>query len=344
MLHVHNGDSTANTARQASLPGEHFAWRESLITGPTIADLPTDEWQAMRAQHLSVSYGVEFEQCRKELVAQEEKLRSAASSHEEIVLWFEHDLFCQVHLVYLLDWFSSLNSVDTKLSLICIGEFPGKENFRGLGELSADELSSLFRARREVIPEQLTLATAAWRAYCSDDPTAIETFLLTKTAALPFLDAALLAHLRRFPSTANGLGHIENRALQFIAEGMQDFARLFDHFSRAESIYGFGDAQLWLVLRQLCDGPAPLVSVENFESNSWRRQLLKPELTQQARFRITAAGEATLAYEADFVILNGIDEWLGGVHLHDPESLWRWDESTRRLQYSSGPAVSEFGY
>jgi len=344
ILHVHNGDSTANTARQASLPGEHFAWRESLVTGPTIADLPTDEWEAMRAQHLSASYGVELQQCREELVAQEKKLRSAASSHEEIVLWFEHDLFCQVHLVYLLNWFAKENLVDTKLSLICINQFQGKENFRGLGELSAGELSSLFPARREVTAEQLTLATAAWLAYCSDDPRAIENILLTNTAALPFLDAALRAHLRRFPSTANGLGHIENRALQFIAEDNQDFARLFDHFSRAESIYGFGDAQLWLVLRTLCDGPAPLVSVENFESDSWRLQPLTPELTQQARFRITAAGEATLAYEADSVILNGIDEWLGGVHLHDPESLWRWDESTSRLQYSSGPAVNEFGY
>jgi len=340
MLHIHNGDSTANTAREASLPGEHFAWRESLITGPTIAGLPTDEWQTMRARHLSASYGVELQTCRKELGAQEEKLRSAASTQEEIVLWFEHDLFCQAHLVYLLDWFSNHNSVDTKLSLICIGEFPGKEDFHGLGELTADELSSLFPARREVTPEQLALATAAWRAYCSVDPTAIENILLTNTAALPFLDTALHAHLRRFPSTANGLGHIENRALQFIAEGVQDFASLFNHFSRAESIYGFGDAQLWLALRQLCEGPAPLVSVENFQSDSWRRQPLTPELTRQARFRITAAGEATLAHEADFVILNGIDEWLGGVHVHDPECLWRWDESTACLHYSSGPAVS----
>ena len=134
-------------------------------------------------------------------MAQEEKLAAAISSHEEIVLWFEHDLFCQVHLVYLLDWFASQNLRETKLSLICINEFPGKEDFRGLGELSADELTSLFPARREVTPEQYATAKAAWRSYSADNPTAVSKFLQTDTNALPFLDAALRAHLSRFPAT-----------------------------------------------------------------------------------------------------------------------------------------------
>jgi hypothetical protein len=344
MLHIHNGDSTANTARQTSLPGEHFAWRESLVTGPTPADVPREEWLTIRAQHLSVSYGVEVQQCSEELAAQAEKLAAAVASENEIVLWFEHDLFCQIHLVDLLDWFSSQKLSNTKLSLICINEFPGKENFRGLGELSADELASLFPARQTVTAEQLFTASAAWRAYRSDDPTAVENFLLTDTTALPFLDAAFHAHLHRFPSTANGLGHVENRALQLIAAGAQDFGSLFREFNLTESIYGFGDAQLWLTIRQLGNGPAPLVSIAGFETESWAGQSLTPELAQQARFRITDAGEAALANEADFIILNGIDEWLGGVHLHDPESMWRWDESARRLQYSSGPSISEFGY
>jgi len=69
-----------------------------------------------------------------------------------------------------------------------------------------------------------------------------------------------------------------------------------------------------------------------------------PQLAKTAKFQITAAGGAVLADEADFITLNGIDEWLGGVHLHDPENLWRWDEAAQRLRFSYGPAVSEFGY
>ncbi len=34
--------------------------------------------------------------------------------------------------------------------------------------------------------------------------------------------------------------------------------------------------------------------------------------------------------EADHVRVNGIDRWLGGVHLCDNE-VWRWDEVGRNV-------------
>ena len=33
---------------------------------------------------------------------------------------------------------------------------------------------------------------------------------------------------------------------------------------------------------------------------------------------------------ANFVALNGIDRWLGGVHLSDT-NLWRWDEQKKEI-------------
>jgi hypothetical protein len=35
--------------------------------------------------------------------------------------------------------------------------------------------------------------------------------------------------------------------------------------------------------------------------------------------------------EADQVALNGIDRWVGGVHLQGPEARWRWDEGTESI-------------
>src|SRR5687767_7141277 len=183
MLHIHNGDSTADTAKQSTLTGEHFAWRESLITGPTPADLSDIEWRRIRAKHLSEAYGVKAEECEQSLLMEEEKLASF-SQHEEVVLWFEHDLFCQVHLIYLLNWFSQRDLGKTKLSLICIGEFPGKENFRGLGELSPDELATLFPARQPVTDEQFTLANSAWKAFRSAKPHDIERVCHADSGAL----------------------------------------------------------------------------------------------------------------------------------------------------------------
>jgi len=45
-------------------------------------------------------------------------------------------------LIYLLDWFSKLSRGKTKLSLICVGEFRGVEDFRGLGQLTGEQLTT----------------------------------------------------------------------------------------------------------------------------------------------------------------------------------------------------------
>jgi hypothetical protein len=339
MLHIHNGDSSADTARQSSLPGEHFAWRESLITGPTPSGLSGDEWRRTRAQHLFESYGVELAECERGLLRQEEELASF-SEHDEVVLWFEHDLFCQLHLLYLLDSFSRRDLGKTKLSLICIGEFPGKENFRGLGDLTADQLVSLFPARQPVTSQQMSVAASAWQAYCSPDPTDIEKALQDDTSALPFLRAALQAHLKRFPATKNGLGRIENRALEFIHGGLQSFIDLFSRFGDAEPVYGLGDAQFWLALRRMQTARQSFVQiagVENGDKGKHGRdaeqvpQLLTPHVVQKARVEMTELGESALKGEVDFVNLNDIDLWLGGVHLHDQNDLWRWNEESRKL-------------
>jgi hypothetical protein len=330
MLHLHNGDSAADSARQTSLPGEHVAWRESLITGPTPSGLSDGEWLDVRSRHLAEAYGVDPSQCRNDLLNQQQILESFAD-HEEVILWFEHDLFCQLHLLYLLDWFSRHDLAQTKLSLICIGAFPGKENFRGLGELSPTELASLFPKRLQVTGAQRSLATSAWQAYCSPDPTHLQTFLQTDSSPLPYLAAAFRAHLERFPSTTNGLGRIEDRALRLIQSGADRFGSLFAKFSETEGIYGFGDAQLWTTLRRIATVKHPLLTITNSAGEDVAQQALTPAVVQDASLELTTTGEAVLNGDADFVAGNGIDQWLGGVHLQEQNHSWRWDKHAARL-------------
>jgi hypothetical protein len=337
MLHIHNGDCSADTAKQSSLAGEHFAWRESLISGPTPSGLSDNEWRRIRAKHLSEAYGVDEEECERTLLRQEQTL-SSYPQHEEVVLWFEHDLFCQVHLIYLLNWFSQRDLGKTKLSLICIGAFPGTENFRGLGVLSAEQLASLFPARQQVTQKQLRLATSAWEAFSSSNPTDIEKVLQGDTSPLPFLKAALQAHLRRFPSTKNGLGLIENRALKLIDEGRKSFTDLFVGFGDAEPVYGLGDAQFWLTLQRLITAELPLLAITNGMNGGEKKsetdqQALTPGIARNARIELTELGETVRKGEADFVALNGIDLWLGGAHLNDSKNLWRWDEQSGTLVF-----------
>ena len=49
------------------------------------------------------------------------------------------------------------------------------------------------------------------------------------------------------------------------------------------------------------------------------------------RLRRTEAGDRVLLGLADHVALNGIDRWVGGVHLQGPEAPWRRDEGTETV-------------
>lgn len=328
MLHIHNGDSSAETLKQSALPGEHFAFREALIEGPTPAGVAGDEWRKLRADHLAEFYEVDLSKTERELLTQEEKL-SSFLEHDEVILWFEHDLFCQTNLLYLLKWFADRDLAHTKLSLICIDQFPGLHNFRGLGELNVEQMASLFDDRHEVSAKERKLACEAWQAYCSSDPTAIEKLLAADTSVMPFLKPALQLHLERFPYVRNGLGRIQNRGLEFIQSGLHKFIDLFPRFGDAEPIYGLGDAQFWITLRQLSDAPEPLLRVRNGNGADHK---LTPEQIHQSAFEVTDTGAAVLKGEADFVELNGVDVWLGGVHLVGKTDLWRWDDQNRRLR------------
>ena len=307
------------------MPGEHLAWREALICGPVVGGLSEKEWRTLRARHLAEAYELKFEDCEKGLREQQEAL-SRFSDHEEVVLWFEYDLFCQLHLIYLLDWFARQELGTTRLSLICVGSFPGIEDFRGLGQLNSEQMASLLPERHEVMPAEFKLASTAWTAFSSTDPREIATLLADDSAMLPLLQPALRKHLERFPSAQNGLGLIENKALALIAGGASQFVELFPAFGRAEPTYGLGDAQFWLMLQPLAEAAQPLLTVSNGNSHmpTSSSDFIK------ASFALTEKGQSVLRREDDFVTLNSIDTWLGGVHLEGKE-VWRWNEKRKEL-------------
>lgn len=323
MLHIHNGDSTAGTAGKTDIPGEHLAWREALVCGPAPGGLSENAFHRIRAEHLADAYGVDVAECEKELREQDGAL-SRFPDHEEVVLWFEHDLFCQVQLIYLLSWFASREMGKTRLSLICIGQFPGVEDFRGLGQLNETQLTSLFPERREITKAQLDLGARAWTAYSSANPAEIEDLISGNTAALPFLGIAFTKQLQRFPSVRNGLGRVENVGLELILDGQHEFKYLFAAFGKREPEYGFGDAQVFLELKRLANADKPLITMGNSAGAKGSGML-------NTLFQITEHGGAVLRGEDDFVHANGIDLWLGGVHLEGDEAAWRWDEVPQKL-------------
>ncbi|HEX2061972.1 MAG TPA: hypothetical protein VHK90_14620 [Thermoanaerobaculia bacterium] len=293
MIHIHNGDVMYVAATRAAVPGEHLVYRESLVTGPVT---PGEQWLETRARTIAEAHDMDLLRVRTEMLEQEQAL-DRARSQDEIVLWFEHDLYCLVHLIYLLQRFAG-----APVSLVWCP--------KPLSENDDRELHLLFDSRAAVTPAMTNIAREAWRAYTSSDPTALNAWLERDTPDFPFLRDGLALHASRFPWTTNGLGAIEQRVLGHIALGFTDFASIFDHINAEVPRFGFGDTEVFRHLRAMAARPVPLITLTG--------ELPKAICT------ITPAGENVLRGNVDDLTINDPDVWLGGAHL-TKEHVWRFD-------------------
>lgn len=299
MINIHNGDAMAATARRMGLPGEHLPFREALVVGPTPK---SSEWLAMRAGFLAGTSGEDLLRVSNALFEQDQILNAAAESNDEIVLWFEHDLFCLVNFLYLLERLRGRRNVSF---VWCSGI---------LTERDPNELLRLSNSRAPVTPSLSNLAARAWGAYTSPDPRLLLEVIAAPANEMPFLREGFRLHASRFPSTRNGLGSVDNRLLTLIAAGARDFAVLFPQFDEKPPRFGYGDTQILDALRALGSRAVPLITiVENAGA--------PPKIT----FAITPAGENVMNGAVDDLAVNDPDFWLGGVHLRK-ENIWRWDE------------------
>ncbi len=145
-LHVTNGTSVTTTLEAAGVPGLRSIWSDPLYEGPVPAGLSDDELREVRERYL----GGDVEADPANDMRRWRQVIADHESYDEIVLWFEHDLFDQLNLLQLLSWIRSHLPEGKPVSLICIGSFPGRPAFRGLGELSPGELAPLLETRRPV--------------------------------------------------------------------------------------------------------------------------------------------------------------------------------------------------
>jgi hypothetical protein len=293
VLHLLNGDATL-AVFPSTLPGHHGVWRDIMVEGPAIDD------GAARAVWLAPRLGVTPEEYERGW-RQGQALLARAGGADEVVLWFEQDLFCAVNLWFIV----ARLPPTTPLWLV----FPPlNHSCAGLGALATSELTELFESRRRLDGDARREADALWRAYAASDPTGVA----RTRSSLAFADEAIRLHLGRFPSADNGLNEIETATLHALVPGPQLFGALFRAVTHAPAHrrHGMGDVQYAAVLREL----QPLIALEG-------------DTTPFSRWRVilTQHGAHVLEGRLDGLAARTLDRWLGGVHLQSSEPGWRWD-------------------
>jgi hypothetical protein len=323
MLHVLNGDTAADRLRAAGIAGEITLSADLLYEGPLTAESSPEGWRHMRARFLAESGYGDYETCLAALTGWDRSL-AAFRAHDEVVLWFEHDLFDQLHLCRLLAWFAGRDAGLTELSLVQAGDY--------LGRMPPLHLSGLLDTRQPVSDTQKRQGSAAWDAFCAPVPTFVEALSRADITALPHLAPALRRHLEEYPGLSCGLSRTERQALAAVARGPLPFASLFAAVQRQEERVFMTDLSLLRRLRELASGPRPLLRLE--APSTWPADAASADRSAPASqiVAITGTGLAVVDGGEDWIeIRGGIDRWLGGVHLAGRDAAWRWDDQGGRL-------------
>lgn len=357
-LHITNGDHAAGKLRRF-VDGPVALARDVLHEGPC-PPVDGDAWHEVRAHFLAGYGGATADEVRASLAADDGTIAEAGRRGDEIVLWFEHDLFDQLAIIRTLDLLvrlrpdtteptrpdtadtARLDSTETRnaaplvsgvsrtlprVSLICIDRFPGVDRFIGLGQLTVEQLAALNGTGASVTRGHYRLAVDAWRAFRSADPRDL-------------VQVAYQLGAAQLPVSEGGpaLPFLGDALLRFLAE----YPSVDNGLSRTEE----------LALRALAGGRStagtlfgatqslearPFMGDSTFFAMLQRLASARVPLvsieaeTDEAEpaarlIAIAEAGRDVLAGRADHVRLNAVDVWRGGVHLTGSDaSPWRWD-------------------
>src|SRR5215218_1640009 len=114
--HVANGTSTTRTIEAAGIPGTRSIWADPLYEGPVPGSLTDAELLDLRRRYL--------ERDPQSVIDPVNDLRQWRAviedhqSYDELILWFEHDLFDQLNLIQLLTWIHECLPVGKPVSLV----------------------------------------------------------------------------------------------------------------------------------------------------------------------------------------------------------------------------------
>jgi RNA polymerase sigma factor (sigma-70 family) len=327
-LHVANGTCTTRIIESAGIPGTLSIWADPLHEGPVPGGLTDAELLDVRTRHLAGPTA----EAHVDPVNDLRQWRDVIERHEsydELILWFEHDLFDQLNLIQLLAWIRRRLPAAKVVSLVCIGVFPGHPRFTGLGELTPDEMASLLETRQPVREAHYSLAERAWQGFREPTPEALDNLRHGDTSALPYLAAAVIRFLQEYPWITDGLSRTERRLLELAAAGPVELSAAFPRMHADEDVYYVTDLSITELADSLSRTSPPLLTRAPRPVAAGERR--QGSVTLEDAVSLTDAGRAVLTGRQDRIATCGIDRWLGGVHLQGDGEMWRWDDEPQRM-------------
>jgi len=335
-LHLTNGDHAASALARTGLPGDIVSWRDLLHDGPVPPDDDLGAFHRVRAEFLAgrgwssvATVVADFEQ-------RDARLEDATAG-DEVVLWFEPDLYDQLQLIQILSRFEQRAPGDRpRLSIVPADCY--------LGEMRPEMFAPLYAARRAMTPEDLAHGAVTWRAFTSNTPDDLlavtlrldravtaRTYASDDLVRLPHLAAALRRQLEEYPDVDAGLSRSERQMCEALSPGAMTLGKLFQAHQATESWVWLGDWCFAWYAERLSDCAHPiLVHTNGSRVIAPRRESSGRGFWERA-VQLTPFGQDVVRMRADAVAANGIDRWIGGAHCRLTQ-YWRWNARTQRTE------------
>ena len=314
ILNITNGDSAVSLMKEGRVPGDYLPWRDVLHDGPVPDILDLYSLSEVRSKFIASRNWGALSDIAESFRLRDKTLESF-QQYDKITLWFEHDLYDQLQILQILDWFHHREMGQTTLSMVCTEQY--------LGHLTPLEISAHIAHEAPVSRDQLVLAHRAWSAFRQDTPKRWIDLLEHETITLPYLHGAIERMLEEFPDSASGLSRTARETMILIENDAVCPDRLFGLYQNTEERIFMGDLSYWNVLQELLMSSLPLIRLSNggLEINPGN---------QADTLSLTPEGRAALNGEYNWMDHHCPDRWIGGVHL-TRDNLWFWDKSSKSI-------------
>jgi hypothetical protein len=213
-----------------------------LCEGKTLSTVGSESFWKTRFEFLNKNYKVSKSWFIEKTLKEYRSLCNH-KQQDQIVLWFEYDLFCQINMLAVLSWLKT-HRRHAEVSLVCSGKEDNSGRLYGLNELSDDKLLELYDNRKVLTQDDIEYADYIWQLYCSDNPIRLENQIANNDFQFEYLSDALKTHLKRFPTIKNGLNDLENHILETAkSQKPKSKKELMRELLTNQGFYGFGDTQ-----------------------------------------------------------------------------------------------------
>ena len=313
-----NGESAASLISSVVEHADIISWDDVLHDGPVLKTKTLEELSTIRSDFIS-SLGWESRKNAQKRFLKRDEVFSSLNNYDEVILWFEHDLYDQLQLVQILYYLSKKECLLNNIFVIQESDY--------IGHQSKEILANSYTNKKKLTDEHVKSATNAWKTFVSDDPEQLNKLIGVSIPSHPYLIQSLVRLCEEFPHANSGLSRTEWQILNLVTKGFITPKTLFLENMKCEEAIYLGDWSFFLYLNNLSSGEYALLKMNkvNFERFDEER---KSYMNQTVV--LTELGQRVFNEDINWFKLAQHEKWIGGIKL-SPENLWFWNPEKKKL-------------